>query len=167
MGSQQAVQLASPCAHSFAIGRLLPGSVNLVPIPDVIPHDLQRLASLYTQPVFQIVLQPMRAPRLNSIRRLARFAGAHLTQGRNDGMRRLERTTPRDAPSARMRSMLLATLAMLALTGCAQRPVTPALTAYEPGSGYHWDPRRIVPDNDPETLLVLTFSGGGTRAAAF
>jgi hypothetical protein len=51
------------------------------------------------------------------------------------------------------------------LGGCAIRPVTPELAHFVPGGGYRWDPARMLPDNDPETLLVLTFSGGGTRAA--
>jgi NTE family protein len=63
--------------------------------------------------------------------------------------------------------MTLAAIAIIALAGCAIRPVTPELTHFVPGSGYRWNPRAVVPDNDPHTLLVLTFSGGGTRAAAF
>ena len=65
--------------------------------------------------------------------------------------------------------LLPVTLAVcaLGLAGCAIRPITPALTHFEPHAGYRFDPRRVVPDNDPHTLLVLTFSGGGTRAAAF
>lgn len=62
---------------------------------------------------------------------------------------------------------ILALVVSLWLGGCATRPVTPALAHYEPGGGYHWNPHRDLPDNDPQTLLVLTFSGGGTRAAAF
>jgi NTE family protein len=62
---------------------------------------------------------------------------------------------------------LLAAAAGVVLGGCAVRPITPELAQYEPDAGYRWDTRRALPDNDPETLLVLTFSGGGTRAAAF
>jgi NTE family protein len=61
----------------------------------------------------------------------------------------------------------LALVANLWLGGCAVRPITPELTHYAPASGYRWNPRRVLPDNDPQTLLILTFSGGGTRAAAF
>jgi hypothetical protein len=46
------------------------------------------------------------------------------------------------------------------------RPVTPALPHVEPDAGYRWNLKRDLPDNDPQTLLILTFSGGGTRAAA-
>lgn len=63
--------------------------------------------------------------------------------------------------------LLAAAVAGLALAGCAVRPTTPALAHYQPDAGYRWDPRRALPDNDPETLFILTFSGGGTRAAAF
>ncbi len=62
---------------------------------------------------------------------------------------------------------LLASVLGLALAGCAVRPVTPELARYEPDRGYSWVTRSARPDNDPETLLLLTFSGGGTRAAAF
>jgi NTE family protein len=62
---------------------------------------------------------------------------------------------------------LRAAIASLCLAGCAVRPVTPELTHFEPGYGYRWNLHRTLPDNDPETLLILTFSGGGTRAAAF
>ncbi|MGB8434245.1 MAG: patatin-like phospholipase family protein, partial [Burkholderiales bacterium] len=63
--------------------------------------------------------------------------------------------------------LLAASFASLLLGGCAVRPVTPDLAHFEPDSGYRWDPRRVLPDNDPQTLFILTFSGGGTRAAAF
>jgi NTE family protein len=78
----------------------------------------------------------------------------------------------RTAPSGRSNAAagcglpLLVVLA-LSLAGCAVRPATPDLPRFEPGQGYRWTPQRTRPDNDPQTLLVLTFSGGGTRAAAF
>jgi NTE family protein len=62
---------------------------------------------------------------------------------------------------------LAACLACLVLCGCAVRPITPKLASYEAESGYRWNPARSLPGNDPQTLLILTFSGGGTRAAAF
>ena len=62
---------------------------------------------------------------------------------------------------------LLAAIASLWLGGCAVRPVTPERAKFEPDDGYRWSMRHDLPDNDPQTLLVLTFSGGGTRAAAF
>lgn len=71
------------------------------------------------------------------------------------------------AAPGRLVRVLLAVIASLWLGGCAVRPVTPELPGFEPGGGYRWDGRRAHPENDPQTLLVLTFSGGGTRAAAF
>jgi NTE family protein len=62
---------------------------------------------------------------------------------------------------------LLAAVASLWLAGCAVRPITPELAKYTGDAGYQWRMGDDLPDNDPQTLLVLTFSGGGTRAAAF
>ena len=55
----------------------------------------------------------------------------------------------------------------LLLSGCAIRPITPPLEKVDPDAGYRWSNRAPLPDNDPATLLVFSFSGGGTRAAAF
>ena len=64
--------------------------------------------------------------------------------------------------------LTLAVFAIFWLAGCAIRPITPALTHFDPDTaGYRWDPQRVLPNNDPQTILILTFSGGGTRAAAF
>jgi NTE family protein len=52
------------------------------------------------------------------------------------------------------------------LAGCASRPVTPRLDQVH-AVGYRWDQRTPSPGNAADTLLILTFSGGGTRAAAF
>jgi len=73
-----------------------------------------------------------------------------------------------DGPAARRNGwLLLAVVAGVWLGGCAVRPVTPELARFEPGGGYRWAGQRTLPENDPQTLLLLTFSGGGTRAAAF
>lgn len=45
-------------------------------------------------------------------------------------------------------------------------PVNEPLNKYEPGSGYTTQ-NIASPDNSEELLLILSFSGGGTRAAAF
>jgi len=66
-----------------------------------------------------------------------------------------------------MRRLTVALAACACLAGCAIRPTTPELGHVVPGGGYRWNPAVVVPDNDPQTLFVLTFSGGGTRAAAF
>ncbi len=58
-------------------------------------------------------------------------------------------------------------LALLTLGGCASRPTNERLTQADPSTGYR--PYLLMPmraNNDPSTLFVLAFSGGGTRAAA-
>ena len=73
----------------------------------------------------------------------------------------------RESGSRLLHHLTLAVFAIFWLAGCAIRPITPALTHFDPDTGYRWDPQRVLPNNDPQTLLVVTFSGGGTRAAAF
>ena len=54
------------------------------------------------------------------------------------------------------------------LDGCATRPVNPPITQYDPNAGYRYTTRAAHRDLvDPENLVILAFSGGGTRAAAF
>jgi NTE family protein len=59
---------------------------------------------------------------------------------------------------------------MLALSllvcGCASRPINPPITRVEPQSGYRYETRQRY-FRDKENLVILAFSGGGTRAAAF
>jgi NTE family protein len=58
-------------------------------------------------------------------------------------------------------------LAMLVVAGCASRPINERITQADPKTGYR--PYLLIPkrvNNDPGTLFVLAFSGGGTRAAA-
>ncbi len=74
-------------------------------------------------------------------------------------------TPPRGTPRALRGAALLAIAALLG--ACATRPVVPALAQADPDAGYRWARRLTLPDNDPGTLVVLVFSGGGTRAAAF
>jgi NTE family protein len=60
-------------------------------------------------------------------------------------------------------SLLTAALLVL-LGGCATRPINPPITKADPTTGYSFEARqRHAQDN----LVVLAFSGGGTRAAAF
>jgi NTE family protein len=70
-------------------------------------------------------------------------------------------------PSAllRMTSVLLVGLA-LALAGCASRPVNPPLKEADRGYGYRTEGQAIR-GAASDTMVVLAFSGGGTRAAAF
>ncbi len=63
---------------------------------------------------------------------------------------------------------ILSILAALFLVSCASRPINKPITQVDPKSGYR--PYLLIPkrqNNDLSTLFVLSFSGGGTRAAAF
>ena len=67
-------------------------------------------------------------------------------------------------PNFRLLALLLA---MLTLAGCASRPINERLTQFDPQAGYrpYLQMQKRV-NNDPRTLFILAFSGGGTRAAA-
>jgi NTE family protein len=62
-------------------------------------------------------------------------------------------------------SLVLASL--LLLGGCATRPVNPPITQTDPRTGYRFETRQAEARNSKENLVILAFSGGGTRAAAF
>jgi NTE family protein len=58
-------------------------------------------------------------------------------------------------------------LAIVVLAGCASRPINERIVQVDPKAGYR--PYLLIPklpNNDQGTLFVLSFSGGGTRAAA-
>jgi NTE family protein len=63
-------------------------------------------------------------------------------------------------------SVLFTLGTILLLAGCATRPVNPPIAQMDPGTGYRYL-TRIAHLQDPQNLVVLAFSGGGTRAAAF
>jgi NTE family protein len=64
------------------------------------------------------------------------------------------------------RWMLFGAVALLGLGGCATRPVNPELAHADPAAGYRYENRSHL-QRDHENLVILAFSGGGTRAAAF
>ena len=65
------------------------------------------------------------------------------------------------------RVTLLPVLAVLMLlAGCASRPVNPPIAEVNRDSSYRFATRQLY-DDDKENLVILAFSGGGTRAAAF
>jgi NTE family protein len=67
----------------------------------------------------------------------------------------------------RSRAVALALLlGALALGGCATRPINPPLDHVDGRTGYRVETRPPRPTDD-STVIVLAFSGGGTRAAAF
>jgi NTE family protein len=56
--------------------------------------------------------------------------------------------------------------ATILLAGCATRPVNEPVSHYNPDEPYHIE-RRSENAEDNATLVILAFSGGGTRAASF
>jgi NTE family protein len=62
-------------------------------------------------------------------------------------------------------SRVLLALVVL-LGGCASHPINPPITKADPNSGYRFETRQGYA-KDKDNLVVLAFSGGGTRAAAF
>jgi len=65
----------------------------------------------------------------------------------------------------RMQALLMLAL-LLVLGGCATRPINPPITQADPSTGYRLDVRQ-APVKNKDNLVILAFSGGGTRAAAF
>src|SRR5712664_1439097 len=60
----------------------------------------------------------------------------------------------------------LALAAMVVLGGCATRPINPPITQADPNAGYTFQTRQKH-FKSQDNLVILAFSGGGTRAAAF
>jgi NTE family protein len=58
-------------------------------------------------------------------------------------------------------------MSLLLVGGCATRPVNPPITQTEPRTGYRFETRQAESKNSKDNLVILAFSGGGTRAAAF
>jgi len=67
-------------------------------------------------------------------------------------------------PSRLFRALICA--ALLVLAGCATRPVNPPIKTVEDSAGYSFTTRQKH-FKSQEALIILAFSGGGTRAAAF
>ena len=65
-----------------------------------------------------------------------------------------------------MVKFLLTALAALLLAGCASRPINPPIHSIDHEGGYQFE-NMHAKAADQENLVVLAFSGGGTRAAAF
>ena len=63
-------------------------------------------------------------------------------------------------------SSLMLLFAALLVGGCATRPVNPPITDAGSMEGYRIE-TRLRRSPDKENLVILAFSGGGTRAAAF
>src|SRR6059058_1162952 len=56
--------------------------------------------------------------------------------------------------------------ALVTLGGCATRPVNPPIMQVDPNTGYTFQTRQKH-FKSQDNLVILAFSGGGTRAAAF
>ena len=54
---------------------------------------------------------------------------------------------------------------LLLVSGCAHYPRNARLTSSDPSTGYRFQ-KTASPTNSSDLLLMLAFSGGGTRAAA-
>jgi NTE family protein len=65
-----------------------------------------------------------------------------------------------------MTRALIAPAAALLLAACASFPETPEIGKYEPNTGYRLDALERGRNNTDKLFVILTFSGGGTRAAA-
>jgi len=64
-----------------------------------------------------------------------------------------------------VRLAALATALLMGVAGCVHRTPSPSLEKADTSQGYYFHTHRR-PNNSSDTLLILCFSGGGTRAAA-
>jgi predicted acylesterase/phospholipase RssA len=63
---------------------------------------------------------------------------------------------------------VLACLCLLLAAGCATSPIqTTTIETFDPNEGYRLENLDLGENNSDELFVVLTFSGGGTRAASF
>lgn len=78
----------------------------------------------------------------------------------------LAETPVRGAAACPFAGIAIVLAALAVLGGCATRPVNPPVSQYEPGKTHRVE-RPSANAEDNATLVILAFSGGGTRAAAF
>ncbi len=74
--------------------------------------------------------------------------------------------TAQDARRRPLGAILALCAAIILLAGCATRPVNEPVARLDPDKSYRIE-RRSANAEDNATLVILAFSGGGTRAAAF
>jgi NTE family protein len=63
-------------------------------------------------------------------------------------------------------SLVFSLATAILLGACATRPVNPPIAKADPAYGYRFETRQARSE-DHDNLVILAFSGGGTRAAAF
>lgn len=63
--------------------------------------------------------------------------------------------------------VVLLAIVLFEPVGCAHRPVNVRTTGVAPGEGYRFANTPAQPTNSDDIFVILAFSGGGTRAAAF
>lgn len=78
----------------------------------------------------------------------------------------IEMTNAMDSYVPRRAAQVILILLMFLLVGCATRPVNPRLESVNTENSYSVE-REDQDAQQAQTLVVLAFSGGGTRAAAF
>ncbi len=66
-----------------------------------------------------------------------------------------------------LRTLFAAGIVAIAVTACAVRPYNAPLDAASSAADSDYTFAKRLPHNSPKLFVVLTFSGGGTRAAAF
>ena len=85
-------------------------------------------------------------------------------------MFRIFKQIQRNSTPLRVRGQFLPWICMIvffvAATGCAHRFNNQPLRQYQPQEGYRGR-NFVTPEKDDQLVLMLSFSGGGTRAAAF
>src|SRR5664279_124995 len=64
------------------------------------------------------------------------------------------------------RQLIFLACLLLLLSGCASRLINPSMSYVDPGTGYRVA-TKLAETKERENFVVLTFSGGGIRAAAF
>lgn len=83
-----------------------------------------------------------------------------------EGLRRLMRSPAPLFARLLLRKFAILFAATMLVAGCATRPVNPPSAQYDPGKAHRIE-RQSENAEDNATLVILAFSGGGTRAAAF
>ena len=76
----------------------------------------------------------------------------------------VKRHSPMRLPPAQP---FLALVSLLVIASCASRPVNPKIAQIDSSAGYRFETRQLMHSKDKDNLVILAFSGGGTRAAAF